>query len=167
MITSPGFRPARAGLKPGDVITALGGETVHRAGDVSTRVGLARPGDRLTLAVWRDKARRDIPVSLGKAESEKAAPAAQSEGASLGLSVRPLDRDEMRQAGIDHGLLIEGVNGPAQWAGIEPGDVLLALNGRPVHKLEQVREALRKHPKQVALLVARDGQQIFVPVDLG
>jgi serine protease Do len=68
---------------------------------------------------------------------------------------------------VDHGLLIEQVGGPAQTAGVEPGDVLLALNGRPVHDVAQVREALRGSPKHVALLVSRDGQQIFIPVDLG
>jgi serine protease Do len=36
-----------------------------------------------------------------------------------------------------------------------------------VRNVEQVREALAKHPKHVALLVQRDGQQIFVPVQLG
>ena len=57
--------------------------------------------------------------------------------------------------------------GPAQLAGVQRGDVLLALNGKPVQGIAQVRDALRAHPKHVALLVMRDGQQIFVPVSLG
>jgi serine protease Do len=145
----------------------VGSEAVHTAGDVSSRVGLARPGERRALEVWRDKARRDIPVALGKAEAEKAEATTPGEGSALGLSVRPLDRAELRSAGLDHGLLIEQVDGPAQLAGVEAGDVLLALNGRPVQGIGQVREALRGHPRHVALLVQRDGQQIFVPVDLG
>lgn len=44
--------------------------------------------------------------------------------------------------------------------------MLLALNGQPVHAVEQVRQTLRSHPRQVALRVARDGEQIFVPVRL-
>ena len=47
------------------------------------------------------------------------------------------------------------------------GTMLLAINGQPVKGVEQVREVLAKHPKHVALLVSRDGQQIFVPVDIG
>jgi serine protease Do len=81
--------------------------------------------------------------------------------------VRPLQRDERREVGVDHGLLVEGVDGPARLAGIQPGDVLLAINGQPLQGVEQVRQVLKQHPKQVALLVSRDGQQIFVPVDLG
>jgi serine protease Do len=163
----PGSAAAKAGLKAGDVITDVDGKAVHTAGDVSSRVGLAKPGDRLQLALWRDKARRDITVSLGKVPPEKSETAAQADNASLGLSLRPLERAEMRRAGLDHGLLIEQVSGPAQLAGVEPGDVLLALNGKPVNGVAQVRDVLRSHPKHVALLIERDGQQIFLPVDLG
>ena len=59
------------------------------------------------------------------------------------------------------------MTGPAQLAGVQPGDVLLALNGKPVKDIDQVRDAMKEKPKQVALLVSRDGQQIFVPVRLG
>jgi serine protease Do len=163
----PGSAAAKAGLKPGDVITAVDDAPVQVAGDVTGRIGLARPGERLALVVWRDKARVDLPVTLGRAEPDERTAAAAGEGGTLGLAVRPLDRQELRQAGLDHGLLVERVAGPAQFAGIEAGDVLLALNGRPVERVEQLREALRSRPKQVALLVMRDGQQIFVPVKLG
>jgi len=163
----PGSAAAKAGLKAGDVITAIDSTPVQVAGDVSSRVGLAKPGERFTLVIWRDKSRLDLPVTLARAEPEAREAAAAVAGGTLGLAVRPLQRDELRRAGLDHGLLVEQVSGPAQLAGVEPGDVLLALNGRPVERVEQVREALRSHPKQVALLVARDGQQIFVPVNLG
>jgi serine protease Do len=94
-------------------------------------------------------------------------PVAQAEGGTLGLSVRPLQRDELRRSGVDHGLLVENVSGAAAQAGIEAGDVLLALNGKPVHSVEQIHQALQAHPKHVALLIDRDGQRIFVPVDIG
>lgn len=106
-------------------------------------------------------------MSLGRAERDAQEANAAPQGASLGLAMRPLERAELNQAGLDHGLLIERVAGPAQLAGVQPGDVLLALNGRPVQNVEQVREVLKARPAQVALLVARDGQQIFVPVRLG
>ena len=163
---APGSAADKAGLKPGDVITALDDTPVHVAGDVSSRVGMAQPGDPLKLAVWRDRAQRELQVSLGRAEPDPQTAEAPVEGGALGLMVRPLDRGELARAGLDHGLLIERVSGPAQWAGVEAGDVLLALNGRPVNAVEQVRQALSNHPRQVALLVARDGQQIFVPVRL-
>lgn len=163
----PGSAAAKAGLKAGDVITAIDGEPVRVAGDVSSRVSLARPGDKIKLALWRDKGTVTETVSLGRADRDTQEASAPPEGGSLGLALRPLERQELRGSGLDHGLLIERVSGPAQLAGVQPGDVLLALNGKPVQDIEQVRAAMKGSPKQVALLVARDGQQIFLPVRLG
>ncbi|HEY1131187.1 MAG TPA: Do family serine endopeptidase [Roseateles sp.] len=163
----PGSAAAKAGLKAGDVITAVDGEAVRVAGDVSSRVGLARPGDKLKLELWRDKSRLSETVALGRADKEVQEASAAPERGSLGLALRPLERQELRGSGLDHGLLIERVTGPAQLAGVQPGDVLLALNGKPVQDIDQVRDAMKDKPKQVALLVSRDGQQIFVPVRLG
>jgi len=64
-------------------------------------------------------------------------------------------------------MVVENVAGPAERAGIQPGDVLLAINGKPVTSLEQVKGVLQGKPKSVALLVQRDGDKIFVPVNLG
>jgi serine protease Do len=163
----PDSAAARAGLKAGDVITSFGGAPVHTASDVSSRVGLAQPGDKPALRVWRDKAERELSVQLGRADGPREASVAEGEGASLGVALRPLDKAELRSAGVDHGLLIEQVSGPAQLAGLQAGDVLLAVNGKPVQAVAQVREALRSHPQHLALLIERDQQQIFVPVNLG
>ena len=85
----------------------------------------------------------------------------------LGLGLRPLTRDERKEAGVEQGMVVEGVDGPAARAGIEAGDVLLAINGRPVQSLDQVKSVMAGKPKSVALLVQRDGEKIFVPVKLG
>jgi serine protease Do len=63
--------------------------------------------------------------------------------------------------------VVENVSGPAAKAGIEPGDVLLAINGKPVQSVDQVKGVLQGKPKSVALLVQRDGAKLFVPVNLG
>lgn len=163
---SPGGSAERAQIRPGDVITAIDGETVHSAGDLSGRMGLAKPGEQVTLSVWRDKSRRDVKVTLGRMQPDKAQAAAGDGDASLGIAVRPLQRDEMRASGLDHGLLVEQVSGSAELAGIEPGDVVVGLNGKPVRSVEQIRDVLKAHPRHVALLVVRNGQQIFVPIEL-
>lgn len=159
---------ARADLKPGDVITRIDGQPVHTAGDVSSRVGMAAPGERLKLAIWRDHATRDVEVKLDKAPDASAA-RTEVDGApgKLGLALRPLTHDEQMQARTDHGLLVEDAEGAAARAGIEPGDIVLALNGRPVSSVDQIRRALAGHPKHVALLIQRDDQRIFVPINLG
>ena len=87
--------------------------------------------------------------------------------AKLGLSVRPLEPAEMQRSGLDHGLLVEQVSGPAQLAGVQRGDVLLALNGQPRRRRSRkFKKPYARHPKHVALLIERNGQQIFLPVAL-
>ncbi|MCY1368550.1 PDZ domain protein [compost metagenome] len=57
--------------------------------------------------------------------------------------------------------------GPSAMAGVKAGDVLLAINGTPAKSLEQVRQAVAKADKSVALLIQRGEDKIFVPVRLG
>lgn len=56
---------------------------------------------------------------------------------------------------------------PAASAGVQPGDVILAVNGTPVRSVAQLRGLLAGSGKHVAVLVQRDGTQRFVPVTLG
>ena len=85
----------------------------------------------------------------------------------LGLALRPLQPQEKREAGVDGGLVIEDVAGASARAGVQPGDLLVAVNGTPVTSIDQVRAAVAKAQKSVALLIQRDGDRIFVPVKLG
>lgn len=163
-----GSAAQKAGLKPGDVILEVNGRKVTQSGQLSTLIGMAAPGERVTLKVWRDKAARELDAKLGAIdETEKVAAEAAPGDGRLGLALRPPTREERRAAGIEQGLVIDGVGGAAARAGIEAGDLLLAVNGRPVASVEQVRAALAGKPKSVALLVQRDGDKIFVPVTLG
>ena len=49
-------------------------------------------------------------------------------------------------------------------AGVQPGDVLLSVNGTPVRSADQVRDLAARSTKSVALLIQRGGDKIFVPV---
>jgi serine protease Do len=167
---APGSAAAEAGLKSGDVITEVNGEPVLRSGSLSTLIGMAAPGERVKLKVWRDHAERTIDAKLGGADEngEKVvADAGPAAGGQLGLSLRPLTREEKRDAKLDAGMVVEDVGGAAARAGIQAGDVLLAINGKTVQSIEQVRGVIAAKPKSVALLVQRDGEKIFVPVKVG
>jgi serine protease Do len=63
--------------------------------------------------------------------------------------------------------VVEDVDGAAERAGIVAGDVLLAINGKTVQSVEQVKSVMAAKPKSVALLVQREGEKIFVPVKIG
>ncbi len=165
----PDSPAAAAGLKPGDVITQVNGATIERAGDLSNRIGLDVPGSRVSLKIWRDRSARDLEVKLAGAKPESLQQAASDSDkhGQLGLALRPLTREERSAGEFDHGLVVEQATGPAARAGIQPGDVLLGIDGQPANSVDQVRSVMRGHPKTVALLIERDGQKIFVPVKLG
>ncbi|WP_426110050.1 DegQ family serine endoprotease [Massilia sp. PWRC2] len=162
----------KAGLKSGDVIRKLDGERIVASGDLPAMLSLARPGQQIAMDVWRDGKIVRIGARLGDA-SEKAAPEERAEAVAgiapsrLGLSLRPLAPAEKRQSGLLGGLLVEDADGPSANAGVQPGDVLLSINGRSVASVDQVREAIGKSSKSVALLIQRGSDKIFIPVRIG
>ena len=85
----------------------------------------------------------------------------------LGLALRPLQPQEKRESSLDNGLVVEDAQGPSALAGIQAGDVLLAINGTPARSVDQVRQAVAKADKSVALLIQRGDDRIFVPVRIG
>ena len=159
----------RAGLQPGDVILKFNGEQVADAGELPPMVGAVKPGDSVNLSVWRKGGERDIRVKLGDAASGQivATSAGEDGKAHLGLSVRPLTSQERSQANVSGGLVVEGASGPAAKAGIEPGDIVLSLNGEPITSVSQLRDRVAQSGHHVALLVQHNDARIFVPVDLG
>lgn len=164
----PDSPAAAAGLKPGDVITHVNGAAIERAGDLSSQIGMDTPGSHVTLKVWRDRSTRELEVKLAEADAGSAHVAASGGGdhEQLGLALRPLTKQERSERSVDHGLVVEDVSGPAARAGIQPGDVVLGIDGQRASSVEQLRSLMRSHPKSVALLIDRDGQRIFVPVKL-
>lgn len=161
---------AKAGLKAGDVILSMDGKPIDASADLPALVGQSTPGKKVDLQVWREGKSQTVSATLGNADDKVAKADENSTEApkgKLGLALRPLQPDEKRSAGIATGMVIEGVQGPAAKAGIQPGDVLLAINGKPVQDIDQVRAQVEHSKKSLALLIQRDGQQIFVPVKLG
>ncbi|MFT4193820.1 Do family serine endopeptidase [Ottowia sp.] len=166
----PGGPADKAGLKAGDVIQRANGQPIVASGDLPALIGMARPGERVTLDVWRQGKAEQLTALLGNA-GDKAAKVADAGGAAkggkLGLALRPLQPQEKSEARVDGGLVVEQASGPAARAGVQPGDVIVAVNGQPVKDAEQVRGIVARADKSVALLIQRGGQQLFVPVRVG
>jgi serine protease Do len=169
-----GSAAARAGLEPGDVVLAVNGRAIEMSGDLSATVGLAQPGEPVTLDVWRHGARRTLQARLDNAKPAPGADDTQARAEAraqaapsgrLGLAVRALNAEETRAAGAS--LLIEGVTGAAARAGVQPGDLLLAIDGHPLRTLTQLSDAARQAGAATALLVQRGEAKIYVPLRLG
>jgi len=172
----PNSPAAKAGLRPGDVLQRAGNRTIVASADLPAVVTMAKPGDKITLQVWRDGASRTVEATLADADRDRKQARAEPDSrgdeadngkARLGLALRPLEPDEKRASGVDNGLVVEQASGPAAAAGVQPGDLLLAVNGQPAKSVQSVRDAISHADKAVALLVQRGDEKIFVPIRLG
>lgn len=166
----PGSAADKAGLKPGDVILGVDGNRVGDSADLPRIIGDLRPGTRIRLDVWRDGKNREIAAVLDELNPEAGSASGpergESAGGKLGLNARPLTAQEAAQVGVSGGLVVESASGPAARAGVQRGDIILALNNQPVTTIEQFRQYLDRAGKRFALLIQRGDARIFVPVRL-
>jgi serine protease Do len=166
---------AHAGVAPGDVILAVDGRAIERYGELSSQIAGMRPGSEVNLAVWRGGREQMLNVKVAELKEQPASVAyrggrpkqpAAGESSALGLTVRPLEPREKEQANTQGSLLVEEVAGPAQAAEIQPGDIILGINGKRVHTVKELQDAAHAAGKNVALLIQREDAQIFVPLRL-
>lgn len=159
----------KAGLEPGDVILKFNGQSIDRSSELPPMVANLAPGSTATVEIWRNKQLKTLTVKVAEMQTANAATTtpADAKQAKLGLSVRPLTAQEQAQAQVKQGLLVEQVaQGPAALAGIQPGDVILAVNGDQVSSVSELRKELESPSKSVALLVMRGDAKIYVPVKI-
>ena len=166
----PGSPADKAGLKPGDVILGFNGKPIETSSQLPPLVAQLKPGTGATMQVWRGGKQSQLDVAVGEMPTQTAANADKTKplkGGKLGLAVRQLTPEERKESGISQGLVVEQVGGAAARAGIQPGDVITAVNGTPVKSVQDLRAAADKAKEGIALLVRRGDQSLFVPVELG
>jgi Trypsin-like serine proteases, typically periplasmic, contain C-terminal PDZ domain len=99
--------------------------------------------------------------------SAESPPPRQTDGGAtdrLGLVMHPLSEDERRARDLPVGLMVDGVDGPAASAGIQPGDIVLSLNGTLVETQSEVASLEAKAGKEIAVLIQRNNARSFVSV---
>ncbi len=159
----------KAGFKTGDVIRKIDNVAVTDSTDVTSRIGNMAPGTKVAVEVWREGKPVTLTAMIGSFDSGEKVASASSSGDThqkLGLSVRPLNSDEKQEVGHG-GLVVENVNGPAALAGIQPGDIIISVGSSKVTTVEGLQRSVEKAGRNVALLIERNGQKLFVPVRVG
>jgi len=166
---SPG---AKAGLKIGDMITALDGKSVSDASQLQVVVGQTRPGTTIRLQVMRDGKNVEVPVTLEKmgARDKNDDESASSESGKprwgLGLGDITPDVRQQLQASVElKGAVIERVlpGSPADNAGLRPGDVIVSVNRHETQSASDAQKALASVPKgqDALVLVWSNGGNTF------
>lgn len=157
-------------LEPGDVVVGIDGQPVNNASDLTRRVAQLPPGRKVSLQVLRQGKQQTVDVTLGERpnakEGKKKKPEEESQGA-LGLQIQPVPEELRRELGISGGALVSAVQAGsrADQAGLEPGDVILEANRKPVKKPEDLVSAAKAAGKNALLLrVARGEAAVFVVI---
>ena len=92
--------------------------------------------------------------------------AGEKPGSKLGVSVRQLTKQEADKLGVPGGLVIENTGGAAAQAGLQPGDVILAINNQRVTTINELKQKLDAAGNRFSLLVQRGDNRLFVPIKL-
>jgi serine protease Do len=162
----------KAGVEPGDVILRFDGKPVNASDDLPRLVGATKPGSRVSMQVWRNKAARDLQVTVAELPDERTA-TQQKRGAKppvatpaiMGMSLSELTDAQRKELKVEGGVLVNDAQGAAARAGIRRGDVILAVDNQDVKSVEQFRELMTKAEKGriVPLLVRRAGNALYIP----
>jgi serine protease Do len=174
----PDSPAAKAGLITGDVILSVNGHLIEHYGELSGSIQAMKPGTEAALQVWRGGQQQGVNVKIaelkeqqqvakasgGPRQSER--PEAQA-ASQLGLTVRQLEPGERERVQTSGNLVVQDVTGPAAAAGMQPGDIILGVNGKRVHSAKELQDEARASGKNAALLIERDGAQSFVPLRVG
>jgi serine protease Do len=170
---TPGSAADKAGLRRGDVITAIDGQTVKDSNGLRNNVSERMPGTTTRVTVLRDGHSSDFNVTLGELEAtagDQPESGTAESGGGYGLSVEPLTPALARELGVaaSSGVVIRGVRdgSPAAEAGLRNGDVIEQVDGQKVASGEALKSALdRRSDAPALLLVHRGDTTVFVPLD--
>ena len=160
-----GSPAAAAGIKSGDVITAVDGETIDSPRELARKIAGMGPDKKIDLTVWRDGAQKTFSMTLGTLPADKEAKAetpTQSQPqqfSSLGLTLAPAS--DVAGAGKE-GVVVADIDpeGIAAQKGLRSGDVILEAAGKSVSRPADITAALdaaKKDGHKAVLLRVKSG----------
>ena len=157
-----------AGIKPGDVITAIDGKPIKGPRALARQIGKFAPDSDVTVTLWRDNASMDVKVKLGKLQDNASLnnvnPGSPKSTARIGL--------ELGKSEDGHGVEIVSVQpgSRAEKHDIQAGDIILSINGEEVSELEKSLEIISEVKKQnrsvILFQIEREGNSRFVAIPL-
>jgi serine protease Do len=163
---------SKAGLKVGDVITAVNGTNVEDVNSFRLQIAGFAPGTTVHLKVDRSGQNVEVPVTLSefnleaenKGDSEGNLPSGGEKGALKGLSVQALSPDIRQQLQLPEGtqgVVITDVDADsaASAAGLQQGDIIASVNRKPVSSVADFNAAVRAGAsRESTLLLVKRGQ---------
>ena len=161
---------AKAGLKPGDIITSLGDKPAGDASEFRNHVAQLRPGTKVALRIWRDDKMQTVEATLGTMPDQPMRADNQAITSTPRVGVELSDiTDELREryhlGDVKGAVVLEVVpDSAADHAGIKAGDVINQIDTSEVASAAQAKSLLSKtDPKQpLRLRIIREGHGLYV-----
>lgn len=164
----------KAGIEPGDVILRFNGKAVNSSEDLPRIVGGTKPGAKTTVQVWRNKAGRDLQITVAELQDDRAKQSRRGgkpPGAAptqFGLTLSELTDARRNELKLEGGVVVENAQGAAGRAGIRRGDIILSVNNQLVNSVDHFIQLMNQFEKGsiVALRVRRGGNSLYVPFQI-
>jgi len=145
-----------AGLKKGDVITAINNVPTHTSAQLLEQVARMRPGDQVAITYIRDGKKNTVKATLYNSQGSTKVTQASSV-TDLGCAFKQLDSDTRQQLKINGGLQVTGLkDGKFKNAGIKDGFIILDVNNMKVSTVDDVDKIYK------AILKSDDDHVMFI-----
>ncbi len=134
---------AAAGLKEGDVITAIDGKTIEKFGQLQELLVNHRPGDKVSVTYLRDKKKHTVQITLRNIQGTTTA-VKTLDTESMGAALRPLNDQEKQQLNLPYGLMISAIrDGKFKEAGLTKGLIIMKVNEKEMRTTSDFEEAVK------------------------
>ncbi len=156
----------KAGLEAGDSILRFDGKLIEKSADLPRQVGNTKPGTVSKLQIWRRGSSKELSITVGEFEPEKPAkeaaapvekPATAQAAKFLGLTLSDLTDAQKKELKLRGGVRVDAAAEAAARAGIQEGDVILALANTETPTVQVLEGLVSKldRTKPVSVLVRR------------
>jgi serine protease Do len=176
----PNGPAAQSGLLPGDVIVEANGKAVEDSRALRLLVSGMAPGSQLNLRVQRKGQTRNVTLTLSDLPQKESAVTPSSlrekpqpvepDAERIGIAITEVTPDlavHLELPANVKGLVIADVEegSLAEEAGLQPGDLIVEVNDRPVATVGEFQSVMEKRSNPVLLLIKRAGQTRYVAVE--
>lgn len=158
--------PAQAaGIEPGDVVVTVNNEPIEGASDLRNTIGLTRSGEEVVVGLIRDNKRLDFKVRIGEAPAEVAQSGVQADSTTVldGAELSNIPSSNEAYGKVEGVLVTNVTQGSRAYRnGLEPGDIITAVNRRPVTSHSELTDVLKENTGTVAMNIRRGDQLLFL-----